>query len=177
VVSRYGVEETMKRIFAGFLTLLMAVAGMNCYGGFVLTKKINNWNGGLENKWVKSIVNVPICIFVYGITGLLDVVVFNLLEFWTGSNPLAMKEGESETQIVHREGREYQVIATKNQFEIREIANGKQGKPTYLTFRPNESAWYVTQDGKTVKASEATELTQGEVKLFHPDGHSVDVKL
>jgi len=168
----------MKRILAGFLTLFMAVAGMNCYGGFVATKKIYNWNGGLGNKWINTVVMWAFIIIpVYPIATFVDFVILNVLEFWTGSNPLAMKDGESETQIVRREGKDFQVIATKNQFEIREMTGSKLGKPVYLTFRPQESAWYVTQNGKSFKISEATDLAQGEVKLFHPDGRSVDVKL
>lgn len=168
----------MKRILAGVLTLFIAITGMNCYGGFMATRKIYNWNGTLGNKWVKTIVMWALVIIpVYPIASLADIVILNTLEFWTGSNPLAMKAGEVETQLVRRDGKEYQITATKNQFEIREVTQNKLGNPVYLTFRPQEEAWYVTQNGKSLKISEATEANQNEVKLFHPDGRSVAVKL
>lgn len=98
----------MKRILVGVLALFIAITGMNCYGGFMATRKIYNWNGTLGNKWVKTIVMWALVIIpVYPIASLADIVILNTLEFWTGSNPLAMKAGEVETQLVRRDGKEY----------------------------------------------------------------------
>jgi hypothetical protein len=44
----------MRRILITLLGLLTVSASMHCYGGFVLTKKINNWNGSLGDKWGKE---------------------------------------------------------------------------------------------------------------------------
>lgn len=168
----------MKRIMIGLLSLITVSASMNCYGGFVATKKIYNWNGGLGNKWVNTIVMwVMIIIPVYPIATFVDFVILNTLEFWTGSNPLAMKEGESETQMVQHNGKEYQITATKNQFEIREMVAGKAGSPVLLQYQPQDSAWYVKANGRSMKISEGADLSQEQVRLFHPDGKSVEVKL
>jgi len=81
--------------------LTMGLAGLvlcgtlplqGCYGSFALTKKMYAWNGTLPNKWVKSLVVFFGGEIVYGLSATVDVVVLNLIEFWTGSNPLAANE-------------------------------------------------------------------------------------
>lgn len=166
----------MKRTIISLISLVSILGTINCYGGYVMTRKVHNWNGTLGDKWVKSIVNV-LLVFVYPFTAIIDFLVLNTLEFWTGSNPLAMKEGEVEVQVVHKDGKEYKITATRNQFEVREVMAGKLGDPAYLTYEPKESAWYMKANGKAMKVSEAVNFNEGHVKLIHPDGKTVDVKL
>ncbi len=168
----------MKKLLVGLLALLFGFASMNCYGGFVATKKLYSWNGSVGNKWVNTIVMwVMVIIPVYGVAFAVDWIVLNTLEFWTGSNPLAMKAGESETQLVKMENKEYKVTATPNQFEIREVKADKLGEAVYLQYLPQESAWYVKANGQMVKVSDSAGLSAESVRLFHPDGKSVEVKL
>lgn len=168
----------MKKTLIALLSVFSMTMATNCYGGFVATKKIYNWNGGLGNKWVNSIVMwVMIIVPVYPIAGIVDFLILNTLEFWTGSNPLAMKDGQVETQIVKRDGKEFEITATKNQFAIREIANGVKGEPVYLVYQQQDQAWYVKSAGRTTKISEMSDAESNHVKLFHPDGKSVEVKL
>ena len=68
-------------VVAGSLSL------QGCYGSFNLTKKVYNWNGTLGNKWIKSLLFIVLSP-VYGIAVTVDAIAFNLVEFWTGSNPV-----------------------------------------------------------------------------------------
>lgn len=98
------------------LAALMAVATpmlTGCYGSFSLTKKLYNFNGSLGNKWVKSGF-VFFLGFVYGLTGMVDAAILNLIEFWTGSNPIAAKDGHFE-----------QVAADGTRVEGRVLADGR----------------------------------------------------
>ena len=74
-------------------TLLCAGVIMltGCYGSNACFHKLHKWNGTLGNKWLNSIVHFILQIFgVYWIClGLVDGLVLNTIEFWTGSNPLA----------------------------------------------------------------------------------------
>jgi Domain of unknown function (DUF3332). len=74
-------------------TLLCAGVIMltGCYGSNACFNKLHKWNGTLGNKWLNSIVHFILQIFgVYWIClGLVDGLVLNTIEFWTGSNPLA----------------------------------------------------------------------------------------
>ncbi len=57
-----------------------------CYGRFPLTKLVYKFNGEVsENKWVKSLVMwVFVIIPVYGVATLVDAIIINLIDFWTG---------------------------------------------------------------------------------------------
>ena len=77
----------------GIVTLLCAgmIVLSGCYGSNACFNKLHDWNGTLGNKWLNSIVHFFLLIFpVYGIClFLVDGLVLNTVEFWTGSNPLA----------------------------------------------------------------------------------------
>lgn len=77
---------------------LAALSASGCIGSFALTKRVFNWNRGVGSPIVSEIVFL-IFIFlpVYEATLFLDAVVFNLLEFVTGSNPLGALESEGES--------------------------------------------------------------------------------
>ena len=77
------------RVGVGLVALAMLVSG--CYGPFTLTKKVHQWNGEVsDNKWiVEGVFLICAWLPVYGIATLADAVIFNSVEFWTGSNPLA----------------------------------------------------------------------------------------
>lgn len=168
----------MKRTLVALLSAIAMFFASNCYGGFVATKKVYHWNGGLGNKWVQSIVMwVMLIVPVYEIVAIVDFLILNTLEFWTGSNPMAMKEGEVETQIVHKDGKDFEITATRNQFQITEVTNGKRQESVFLVFNQGESAWYVKARGKMTKISEMSDADASQVRLFHPDGKHVEVKL
>ena len=81
-------------------TLCLATA--SCMGGFQLTRKLYNWNSSMD-KWVASIVLfIFIIIPVYGIVGLVDWIILNTVEFYTGSNPVAA--GEPVTRTANIDG-------------------------------------------------------------------------
>lgn len=68
----------------------------SCMGSFALTGKLYNWNKNLSNKWISSLVLAVFVILpVYGIAALIDWIVLNVIEFYSGNNPVA--EGESPT--------------------------------------------------------------------------------
>jgi hypothetical protein len=77
----------------GIATLLAAgmIVLSGCYGSNACFNKLHDWNGTLGDKWINSIVHfLMMWIPVYGIClFLVDGLVLNTIEFWTGSNPLA----------------------------------------------------------------------------------------
>ena len=85
----------------GIVTLLCAgmIVLSGCYGKNACFNKLHDWNGTLGNKWLNSIVHFFLQIFgVYWIClGLIDGLVLNTIEFWTGSNPLASGDSYHET--------------------------------------------------------------------------------
>jgi hypothetical protein len=67
-----------------------ALLATGCFGSFKLTDLVYSWNGSVsDNKWVRWLVFlVMVIVPVYGIVLLVDAVVLNSIEFWTGDNPV-----------------------------------------------------------------------------------------
>ena len=79
------------RFGKGIAMVLVAAVGAlsaGCFGKFQLTRKLYDINQSIDEKYVRSAATW-IFVIPYAVTGLLDFVVFNVIEFWTGENPVA----------------------------------------------------------------------------------------
>jgi hypothetical protein len=64
-----------------------------CFGRFAVTRKLYDWNEHVSgDKWVRSLVFVLIAP-IYGVVNLFDVFFANVVEFWSGQNPMASVPG------------------------------------------------------------------------------------
>ncbi|MDE2290905.1 MAG: DUF3332 family protein [Elusimicrobia bacterium] len=82
----------MNRSLVRIVALAAMTSLVGCYGPFRLTKKLHAWNGQIGQKWVNEAAFVGMCIVpVYFFATLADAIVFNSVEFWTGSNPVASR--------------------------------------------------------------------------------------
>lgn len=95
------------------LTLAFGVQG--CYGKFQLVRNLYKWNGSVGNKWVNELVFLAMYILpVYAIAGFVDVVILNLVEFWTGKNPMTAKViTDGDKQIVMNHDKATNVVAVQ----------------------------------------------------------------
>ncbi len=119
------------------LSCAAAIALTGCYGSYSLTKKLYTWNGTLGNKWLNSIVHFFMLVIpVYGISaGLVDGLVLNTVEFWTGSNPLAAGDTYYE-----KDAQGNQVVATKNaDGSMNMELTDAQGNKANLTLQRDEN--------------------------------------
>jgi len=74
------------------LVLVAAVGALSagCFGTFQLTRKVYDMNKSIDEKYVRSAATwIFVIVPVYGFAALLDLIVFNVIEFWTGENPVA----------------------------------------------------------------------------------------
>jgi len=79
------------RFVAGIAWALIASFGAvssGCFGSFRLTNKLYQVNKSVDEKYIRSVVTW-IFIIPYGFTAILDFLVFNVIEFWSGENPVA----------------------------------------------------------------------------------------
>jgi hypothetical protein len=112
------------RFGKGIAMVLVAAVGAlsaGCFGKFQLTRKLYDINQSIDEKYVRSAATW-LFVIPYAVTGLLDFVVFNLIEFWTGENPVA----EAKVTKVYAQG------------------NGR----TVLTLSRDGSAWSATTGGE-----------------------------
>ncbi|MDR2728834.1 MAG: DUF3332 domain-containing protein, partial [Chitinispirillales bacterium] len=92
------------------LAAFTCVSLSGCYGSYALFNKVQSWNGSIGDKWVNSVVNFVFWIIpVYGISLLADFFILNTIEFWVGSNPVAMGDTYEET-----DGNGNKIYAVKN---------------------------------------------------------------
>jgi hypothetical protein len=107
------------RLLAAFvLATFLPAATTACFGKFQLIRKVYNFNKQVSpDKWIQWFVFL-ILIFpffpIYGLASLIDAVIANSIEFWTGKNPIVDAgtkrfaygpSGETLRMTLQRDGR------------------------------------------------------------------------
>lgn len=146
-----------------------------CFGSFELTKKLYGWNDGVSSqKFVKTLVFWGLNIIpVYGAVVFLDAVIFNLIEFWSGSNPIAMNEGDSEVQDLAYDGNTYRVVATKDTFTTTQLTGADAGAVRVMSFDRTTLTWNYT-DAKVTNQPVMSFLDDhaDRVRVYTTNGHT-----
>lgn len=126
-----------RRIVA--VTALLGLGSVNtgCFGSFILVKRLYTWNERFtDNKFVRTLLFWVLCIIpIYQFASLADVVVLNLIEFWTGSNPLAMRDGETQQRIVEADGQKAILTFADQGRSVRIELTQAGREPQVLQFR------------------------------------------
>jgi hypothetical protein len=140
------------------LALVLGLQSLSgCFGKFALVKAVYNFNDDLAAKdltgrVIKSLIFfVLVFVPVYQVAGFVDWIILNVIEFWTGTNPLAMKAGQTETQFATIKGKTYQMVATQGQMIISEM-NGTEIKKSTVLYFDNQT--------KTVSVMNGTEMVK-----------------
>lgn len=154
----------MKKISLKVVTCLLAGTFLcsSCIGSFALFNKYAKWQRTMtNNKFVNAIVGfflMPIC---GSISLLIDELVLNTIEFWSGDNPVASNVGKTQS-IVGQDGKLYAVKTLKNGYEI----TSPEGEVTLLTYNKKDNSWSLSQNG-VVK----------ELFRFNEDGKTISVNV
>lgn len=151
----------MKRVTAAILAMAIAMVSLQgCYGKMGLTKKVYRVNGEVGDKFLRSLVSwVFIIVPVYGISALADFVLFNTIEFWTGSNPVAL--GEKNFQYSEN-GETYKVNARKSGDMLTYTVNRYRGD-TYLDTLSID--WNVKSGNSSASFKELGKVTNYQATL------------
>ena len=145
----------MRRIIILLVVVsLLSVSMTGCFGKFALTRQLYTWNDSLGDKFVETLVFWCLnFIPVYGIVSFIDFAILNLVEFWTGSNPLAMNEGDFDRQFYATEDTVYEVVTTQNRYDIFDTQN--PDNHFAFVFNPADLSWNLQVNNQT------TQITQG----------------
>lgn len=115
----------------------------SCMGSFNLTKSVYQFNESISsNKFVNNVIFWLCGHVVYGLTMSLDVVVFNTIEFWTGSNPVAA----GETKTIKGENGEYLVKTNENGYQI---IQGEESMD--LVYNQENNSWNAVVNGQSTE--------------------------
>ncbi|CAN5378056.1 hypothetical protein BH11BAC2_BH11BAC2_21730 [soil metagenome] len=173
----------MKKFSRNFLIIMCCCATLlqsGCYGKFALTGKLYDWNGQIGDKFVNSLVFFVLCVIpVYPAAAFVDAVIFNLIEFWSGSNPIAMKEGQHEEQLITKNGVDYKMEATKNQLTITTLSGKHLGKKVNFVYTSENRTWNIEKEGELIAIGRLEEGVDGQpiARIFKDAHHSITVAL
>jgi len=159
-----------KTTLIGMAILMLGISTLStgCFGSFSLTRKLYDMNKSIGNKFGQSVVLwVFLIVPVYEVCAGVDFIILNLIEFWSGSNPLAMKPGEKDSRIVKaKDGKQYVITATQNRFDI--TASGT-GDKTALVYAPQNNTWSIEKNGLVTRLATIHEDIN-KVEIYHADG-------
>jgi len=153
----------MKKISLKVAVCLLAssVVFSSCMvGSWSLFNKYADWQTHMSsNKFVNAIVGFVLGSVCYPIASLVDALVLNSIEFWTGDNPVASNIGKTQS-VMGQDGRLYAVKTLKNGYEIK----SPTGEVMLFTYNKKNNSWSMSKDGM-VK----------EIFRFNEDGKSIKV--
>ncbi|HEY9122804.1 MAG TPA: DUF3332 family protein, partial [Bacteroidales bacterium] len=123
-----------------------------------------DWNGSLGDKFVKEAVFLVLNIIpVYGVCTFVDAIVLNLVEFWTGSNPMAIKQG-------HNQINENLAVDVNGNNAVIKDANGKE--LATMSFNEADNTWYANINGHVVKVMT---VNTNDVSIYTTSGKVLNV--
>lgn len=133
--------KKVKSMTLGLVLVGITLTQTGCFGTFSLTNKIWEFNKGFDSKYAQEGMFLLFCIIpVYPVCAIVDAIVLNSIEFWTGSNPIAMKAGEVQTQTMAIKGEVYKVTAVQNKFIIEKKKDNKFEPVGKLEYK--NKAWF-----------------------------------
>jgi len=137
-----------KRLAVGsMISLTLVLSAAQCFGGFALTKKLYQFNqsimagdNGMGARFVRTLVMWAMAIIpVYGIGMFADLIVLNLIEFWTGK-PILVMSSDPESQVTF-------TMINENEMRI-DIKDGKV--PSFHVFRDRPGEFFLKEGSSYV---------------------------
>ncbi len=82
-------NRIVKLVSITMLVVILTVGVAGCFGNFAATRKVYDFNQNFGDKWINQVMFWVLNVVpVYYVAGVVDILLFNTLEFWTGSNPM-----------------------------------------------------------------------------------------
>ena len=153
----------MKKQFYLVAALLLIGAAptlTSCYvGSFGCLNKMLEWNENMtDNRYISALIAVLVGPIEVMVGGFLDIVVFNTMEFWTGSNPMAA------TQIVQGQDGLLYAIAPNSEGGYIVTCQQTSAQVEYL-FDAQTHAWSLRHHGETLPLFSLTSPTEAVVSV------------
>ena len=116
----------------------------SCFvGKYALWNKYINWQNHMtSSKFVNAIVGFILVPIVGSICQLVDILVLNTIEFWSGSNPVQANIGKTKN-VIGEDGRVYAVTTLKDGYDVK----SPTGEMTYLRHHAENDSWTIEQNG------------------------------
>ena len=165
----------MKTILKILSISLVVILLSGCFGNFQLTRNLYQWNSQVGDKFANTAVMwVMMIVPVYSVCGFIDFFILNVIEFWTGENPMTMAEGDIDIQTIETDGKTYEIKATKNRFDITQLAGADAGKSVAIIYNSKDGSWYLQSEDKL---QQIAAVEDGFLNLLYPDGTTLKTDL
>ena len=135
----------MKHLKVAAILLSGALLTSSCVGSFGLFNKLASWNKGATNEKFLNELIFLIISPAYAVCSVVDALVLNTIEFWSGNNPIAQRVGKTTT-VMGQDGRYYAVTTLKDGYKIKKPT----GEEITFTYNKNTRTWSEQSDGKSV---------------------------
>ena len=148
-----------RRTTALFLAVCMlSLSGTGCIGHFGLSQKVREFNlETSEDRWGREIVFVALYIIpVYPLAGLVDILVLNSVEFWTGKNPITDQPSVTPLSFheVESEDGSRMLMTLREDRSIDVEIEGSDGERYFMNLTPTEDGVQARNaDGEVVASS------------------------
>ena len=152
---------------AAAILLSMSILFSSCIGSFYLTRRLYAWNCLADNdKWVNELIFLALSACqVYTIAIVIDSMVLNTIEFWTGENPAVIPTRQVTT--------DHGIFSITTDTDGHKIQ--KEGSDEIIVFRfdTKENSWSLEAMGQTVPLLQFT--GERQAKVYLADGSTVIV--
>ena len=161
-------EALMKRAIIA-VVLASSLVFTGCIGSFSLTNKLYSWNEKASNKFVNTgILWVLAGCQVYSATIFIDGFILNVIEFWTGTNPMGFTGPETLEKDVMSNGKTYHVTMGNSKITIDQVSGADAGKGITLRYDSAKQSYFL--DDWQGNSRKVGTLSDGTLKLIAPDG-------
>ncbi len=154
-----------KPVAAILSALILATTLSSCYGNFSLVRLLYKFNGSIgdRNTKVGGVINsiilyVLFFVQIYTLTFVVDAVVLNLIEFWTGSNPVAINNAKGDSSVAMTEEG---IFNERLRIEIK----GENGKGTFFAFKDKPGILYIQSNGKYTPVNTSVTEENGQTTI------------
>ena len=134
----------MKRAFLAMMVAFSIVLS-GCYGSFALTQRMYHWNGNVDGKYVNSLLLWVLGIAqVYTVTLVLDAAILNVIEFWSGKNPVPFRSVRRSEKIVVSGDKIYRVTLGGDEIAVDRLSGPDVGRGVTIRFDDATSSFYLS---------------------------------
>jgi hypothetical protein len=168
-------KKFTKPILVTLLAIVMIVSTFGCFGNFALTRRLYQWNSSVGDKFINNLVFwVLLWIPVYSVATTADFLVLNTIEFWTGTNPMAMKAGDEVIKYTQADGNTYKITIKQNNITVEEVIGANVGQTLELKYNADNQSWYLNDGVQNVKIAT---VDGTKLNLIYPSGNSLAVDI
>lgn len=181
-------NKLLKKIsIIGLICLISISSFANCFGKFSLVRKLYGFNesinigSGLVATFFKTVIFYVLWIIpVYQIAGVVDFIILNLIEFWTGSNPVSLNEFDKDGKLVKNYEQDGQKIkfSYSNFGEKLEIDFNKKDVSNLVVFKSKPNQFFIEKDGVLSEMKMDSKSIQGKTLIkMTLDGKTESTKI